>query len=135
MMTLRERVEAALRHCNPDRTPIFEHVLLSPLANQFLGRPYGGDPANWPALVHELGWEQAVRREAADRLDLAVLLGHDMFYVVPNPPPLGTEAAPSPATSGPPDDPVECLRQRNEAEKQRPAKPHDDSLFICSVLV
>ena len=80
-MTSRERVEAALRHREPDRTPYFEYVLLAPLADEFLGRPYGGDPAHWPALLAELGWEGAVRRAAADRLDLAELLGHDMLYV------------------------------------------------------
>src|SRR3972149_764039 len=80
-MTSRQRVQAALRHREPDRTPVFEYVLLSPLADQLLGRPYGGDSANWAGLLHELGWEGAVRRSAADRLDLAALLGHDMLYV------------------------------------------------------
>jgi len=37
-MTSRERVEAALNHRTPDRTPMFEYVLLSPLADAFLGR-------------------------------------------------------------------------------------------------
>ena len=36
-MSPRQRVEAALRHRRPDRTPIFEYVLLSPPADVFLG--------------------------------------------------------------------------------------------------
>ena len=86
-MTSQERINAALHHREPDRTPIFEYVLLSPVADRLLGRTYGGDPANWAGLVEELGWEGAVRRNAVDRVDLAVLLGHDMLYVTPNPPP------------------------------------------------
>ncbi|MBT4504285.1 MAG: hypothetical protein HOC74_41550, partial [Gemmatimonadetes bacterium] len=56
-MTARQRVQAAFDHRTPDRTPIFEYVLLSPLADRFLGRTYGGDPDHWSALVAELGWE------------------------------------------------------------------------------
>lgn len=128
-MTSRERVEAALQHREPDRTPIFEYVLLSPLADQFLGRPYGGDPANWSSLVCELGWEQAVRREAADRLDLAMLLGHDMLYAIPSPLPPGAKASPANADEQP-DDPIERIRLRNEREAQRPATPPDEIFFI-----
>jgi len=129
-MTSRERVESALRHRDPDRTPIFEYVLLSPLADILLGRPYGGDPDNWPRLMQELGWEGAVRREAIDRLDLAVLLGHDMLYVVPNPAPPGTAEVKLPPPESLPDDPVERLKQRNELEEQLTARPRDDTLFI-----
>ncbi|MBT6144000.1 MAG: hypothetical protein HOH74_01145, partial [Gemmatimonadetes bacterium] len=62
-MNCRERVEAALDHREPDHTPIFEYVLLSPLADQFLGRPYAVD-AGWEPLLQELGWERAVRQRA-----------------------------------------------------------------------
>ena len=54
-MTSRERIEAALNHREPDRTPVFEYVLLSPVADQLLGRLYAGDPANWSAMVREKG--------------------------------------------------------------------------------
>ena len=96
--TSRERVEAALRHQEPDRTPIFEYVLLSPLADRLLGRRYAADPANWAAAFAGLGWERAVRQNALDRLDLAERLGHDMLYVTPNPMP-PSDGAPSPSTA------------------------------------
>ena len=84
-MTSRERVEAAFAHRTPDRTPVFEYVLLSPLADQLLGRPYAVG-AGWEQAVFEMGWERAVHQRAVDQLDLAMLLGHDLLYVVPNPP-------------------------------------------------
>ncbi len=122
-MTSRERVEAALRHREPDRTPIFEYVLLSPLADQLLGRRYGGDPDNWPDMLRELGWEGAVRRNAADRVELAALLGHDMLYATPNPPP-SSGVAPAHPPEPPTSDPVERMRRRNaRARDAAPASP------------
>lgn len=132
-MTSRERVTAALSHRQPDRTPWFEYVLLSPVADQLLGRTYAGDPAHWPALVAELGWEDAVRREATDRLDLAEKLGHDLLYVVPNPPPPRPAAPKSPAPPWP-DDPVERLLLRNEQRRHAAPWPADDSLLIYRIL-
>ncbi len=147
-MTSRQRVEAALRHEEPDRTPFFEYVLLSPLADQFLGRCYAGDPANWAACVEELGWERAVQHNAIDRLDLAALLGHDMLYATPNPmppreePPKGGTTNERPPKGGttngrPPEggttneDPVERVRMRNErAAAVANPSPHDDSLRV-----
>ena len=136
-MTPRERVEAALRHQEPDRTPIFEYVLLSPLADKLLGRRYAADPANWAAAVSEMGWEAAVRQNAIDRLDLAELLGHDMMYVTPNPlppaPPAG-QPSPAPPSPEPPEDPVERVRRRNEGAAQASATPHPDTRRIYAVL-
>lgn len=131
-MTARERVEAALRHREPDRTPIFEYVLLSPVADQLLGRLYGGDPAHWPLLLAELGWEGAVRRAAADRLDLAALLGHDMLYVYST----GSRhpVPPAPMEAPLPDDPVERVARRNELAEASAAKPDDDSLYIYACI-
>jgi len=131
-MTSRERVEAALRHREPDRTPFFEYVLLSPVADQLLGRPYAADPAHWPDLVREKGWEGAVRQMALDRLDLAQLLGHDLLYVVPNPlPPRGEGLSTPPVPAEEPsDDPVEPLHRRNQQASQSPAGPPDESLLI-----
>lgn len=128
-MTSRERVEAALQHREPDRTPFFEYVLLSPVADQLLGRPYAADPLHWPDLLREKGWEGAVRQMALDRLDLAQLLGHDLLYVVPNPLPPGALAPPPPAEE-PPDDPVERLHRRNQQAAQVPPEPPDESLLI-----
>ena len=124
-MTSRERIEAALRHREPDRTPIFEYVLLSPLADRLLGRPYTADPANWAAAVAGLGWERAVRQNAIDRLDLAERLGHDMLYVTPNAMP-PSDGVPSSAAR-PVEDPVERVRRRNEAAAGSSAAPPDET--------
>jgi uroporphyrinogen decarboxylase len=111
-LTSRERVEAALNHRAPDRTPLFEYVLLSPLADYFLQHPYAGDPANWNELVREKGWEPAVRQNARDRVELAVRLGHDMLYITPNPAPNEVVAGQSATISSP--DPVAALVERNQ---------------------
>lgn len=127
-MTSRERIQAALSHTAPDRTPVFEYVLLSPLADRFLGRPYAGDPTHWPDVVRELGFEGAVRRNAADRLDLAHILGHDMLYMPYVSPPAGTPAtAPEPG-----DTPVERLSRRNARAESQPPPPDDlFLLYVC----
>ena len=55
-MTSRQRIDAAFSHLQPDRTPIFEYVLLSPVADAVLGRRYadfGGDYADWAAYAQE----------------------------------------------------------------------------------
>jgi hypothetical protein len=39
-MTSKERIDAALSHKQPDRTPVFEYVLLSPVAEAILGRKF-----------------------------------------------------------------------------------------------
>jgi hypothetical protein len=131
-MTSRQRVEAALRHRTPDRTPVFEYVLLSPVADVLLGHPYAGDPANWDGLVREVGWECAVRRNACDRVDLAWRLGHDMLYVYPHPAPPSQAVSPDQPVHPPPasDDPVERLCLRNERDAQAPAAPDDDTLLV-----
>lgn len=129
-MTSRERVRAALSHCEPDRTPVFEYVLLSPVADQLLGRVYGGDPSHWGALVAELGWAQAVRRSAVDQLELALRLGHDLMYVVPNPGP--PARVPSPALPAP-EDPVERMALRNARMAGARDCP-DESLLVYQVL-
>jgi len=128
MMTSRERIEAALNHKEPDRTPIFEYVLLSPVADALLGRRYAADPRNWDDLVAEKGWEAAVRRCAFDQLELAVLLGHDMLYSIPNP--LQTRPRDNAQeTVSQSDDPVERLRQRNERDAQAESTP-DETLLV-----
>jgi hypothetical protein len=121
-MTSRQRVAAAFAHREPDRTPVFEYVLLPPLAEQFLGRPfveYLGGMEPWLAQAQRIGFESAVRRYARDRLALALRLGHDLLCVSPNPAPgaayfydplaeLGARF--EVRTEG---DPVESLRARN----------------------
>lgn len=135
-MTSRERVTAALRHHQPDRTPLFEYVLQSPVADAYLGRPYAADPANWPGMVRELGWEQAARREAEDHVELAARLGHDLMYVVPSPipdPPGERHVAPAGQGTAS-DDPVERLRRRNEAEDQEADHPPSERFLVLEYI-
>lgn len=128
-MNSRERVVAALQHRNPDRTPIFEYVLLSPLADRLLGRTYAADPANWEAVLQTLGWEGAVRQCALDLLEIALLLGHDMIYAVPNPDPPTTRPEPTFPPEHLSADPVERVRIRNERAASARI-PSENSLLV-----
>ena len=125
----RERIESALNHRQPDRTPLFEYVLLSPLADHFLGHKHAGDPDNWPSVSAELGWREAVRRSARDLLELAVRLEHDMVYAVPNPPQPRAHAPAGPAMPEP-DDPVERVRLRNQIKAASDGKMPEECLLI-----
>ena len=129
-MTSRERVGAALEHREPDRTPIFEYVLLSPLADKLLGRLYTADPDNWIKAFDDLGWEKAVRQMAIDRVELASLLGHDLIYTWPNPLPAKPDNGERAPRADPPLDPVDRVRRRNEEGEAGPASIPDDSLLI-----
>jgi hypothetical protein len=126
-MTSRERIEAALNHRTPDRTPMFEYVLLSPLADVLLGRTYAGDPDNWRSLVAEKGWQGAVRQNAIDRVELAERLGNDMIYATPNALPPGREPRPWQPTV---DDPVERLLERNQRGAETSPAPADDTMLV-----
>jgi hypothetical protein len=89
-MTSRERVKAAFDHSTPDRTPLFEYVLLPPVAESVLGRPFveylaGMEP--WLQMARETGFERALRRYAEARVEIAARLGHDMIFASPNPVP------------------------------------------------
>ena len=130
-MTPRQRVEAALRHEQPDRTPVFEYVLLPPLADQLLGRPFCA--IDWESLRTADEWEKAVRRLAVDQLDLACRLGHDMMYVLWSPPP-PSKAGPAAAPAATADDPVEALKRRNEAAAKAPAGPSQECFRVYSIL-
>ncbi len=126
-LTSRERVEAALNHRAPDRTPVFEYVLLSPLADAFLQHPYAGDPANWNTLVGEIGWDPAVRQNARDRVELALRLGHDLLYITPNPAPSEVIRDQAASISSP--DPVTALIERNQNASCEPPIA-DDCLLV-----
>ncbi len=135
-MTSRERVLAALRHRAPDRTPVFEYVLLSPVADAVIGRPtvdYAGD-ADWNAYAREVGWEEALRRYVRDRLDAAEILGHDLVYLRPNPVPPAKDIDPhikaggaaAPHDGRDDDDPaVRLLRRVEKSEAAGYAWPED----------
>ena len=129
-MTPRERIQAAIAHQTPDRTPVFEYVLQSPVADLVLGRPYAGDARHWPHVCRANGWQGAVTQLAADKLDIAEALGHDMLYVSNNPgQPNPKPAPPSPPASRPAD-PVEAVRQRNAQAARAPAPQAEECLLI-----
>lgn len=141
-MTSRKRVEAALKHQEPDRTPFFEYVLLSPVADIFLGRrfeDYAGDMDGWLSMVKELGWENAVRQYAIDRVELAQKLGHDLLYVVPCPGPLASSQKDNPCAliymeEEEEDDPVERIIRRNSRFERTPTNLSDDSYIVYSFI-
>ncbi len=141
-MTSRQRIEAALQHREPDRTPVFEYVLLPPVAAAVLGRPfvdYAGDGARWLAYAAEVGWEAAVRQYACDRLDLAEILGHDLLYVVPNPLPVVKPWRAARPTSrrkaaAPPADPVRTVFERVTRQETEPAGLTDEQVLVYVVM-
>lgn len=120
--TSRSRIEAAFKHQEPDRTPIFEYVLLGSRAEDILGRPfpnYTGHMKGWLARAEEAGFEKALRSYARDRVEIAICLGHDMLYASPNPIP-GSPYVYDPLTGideqfdiNDLSDPTERLRERN----------------------
>ncbi|MHB9070998.1 MAG: uroporphyrinogen decarboxylase family protein [Sedimentisphaerales bacterium] len=129
-----ERIIAALNHKEVDRTPIFEYVLLSPIADKLLGRLYAGDPDNWPDMLREKGFEGAVRQNAIDRLDLAELLGHDMMYVVPNPLPTNANEQVDVPRQPSSDDPVKNVKNRNDKFAQQKHVPPQEAFLIYTFL-
>ncbi|MGA2379293.1 MAG: uroporphyrinogen decarboxylase family protein [Spirochaetia bacterium] len=143
-MTSRERVQAAFGHSAPDRTPVFEYILLPPVAESVLGRPFveylaGMDP--WLEMAQETGFECALRRYAEARVEIAARLGHDMIFASPNPVP-GASYMYDPlselgarfevAHEG---DPVQRLKDRNRRVEQTMmgALPQD-SLLVYDLL-
>jgi hypothetical protein len=158
-MTSRERVLAALNHREPDRTPICEYVLLPPVADHILGRPYAygeywnhlvkeqrwerelrerttneaGPSGYWNHLAKQQGWDAALRQQAVDVVELARKLGHDMLFVVPNPPPPGRLATSSEDRSVPAD-PVEEVREFVEAWEADFSPPSDDRFVIYGLV-
>jgi hypothetical protein len=142
-MTSRQRVKAAFGHSSPDRTPIFEYVLLPPVAEALLGRPFveylaGMEP--WLEMAGEVGFERALRAYAAARVDIAESLGHDLIFASPNPvpgapymyDPLSEIGARFDIRMG---DPVQSLLDRNRrvAETMMGALPRD-SLLVFQLL-
>jgi uroporphyrinogen decarboxylase len=137
-MTSRERVYSALQHERPDRTPLFEYVLLSPIADMVLGRPYAdyaGDLEKWEAIARATGWRRALERYVADRLDLAQILGHDMLYVCPNPSPPARVTAERAETPSPPADPVERVQAALALDDKKPKGPKDENLLVYHLLL
>jgi len=133
-MTSRERVISAFNHQEPDRTPIFEYVLLPPLASEILGRLYldfGGEAEPWLDYAREIGWEKAVRQYAIDRVELAEKLKHDLIYAIPCPPlPSGNPLAQDEL----PDDPVARVRLRVPEDFSIITGPSDQSLLVYMLI-
>lgn len=135
-MTPRERVECAFRHTEPDRTPVFEYVLLHPRAEDLLGRRFVEIGPDWDAFAREMGWENAVRCYAEARVELAEKLGHDLMYVVPNPPPPvdAAPAGPSHDSGTLPGDPVERVRARLANSAGPSHGLREDSLLVYRLI-
>lgn len=133
-MTSHARVISAFNHIEPDRTPIFEYVLLPPLASEILGRPFldfGGEAEPWLEYASEIGWENAVRQYAIDRVELAEKLKHDLIYAIPCLPlPSGKPFAQDEM----PDDPVERVRLRVPEDMSIVTGPNDQSLLVYELL-
>jgi len=132
-VTSRERVETALHHRQPDRTPFFEYVLLSPIADRVVGRPYAdyaGDADRWEARVAAMGWEKALRSYVQDRLDLAQALEHDMMYVCPNPSSRPAAPEPQPTTT----DPVERVLWSADRRARETPGPKEENLLVYQLL-
>jgi len=132
-MTSRQRVQATVSHKEPDRTPYFEYVLLSPLADVFLGRMYAGDLEHWDEFEAEMGWEAAVRRNARDRVELAQILDHDLIYATPTFLPRQLQQIIDASYPVPGLDPVENMIARNNWQTNHLDKP-DDNLFIYTCI-
>jgi uroporphyrinogen-III decarboxylase len=143
-MTSRERVNAAFSHREPDRTPIFEYVLLPPVAEQVLGRPfveYLGGMEPWLALAAGEGFAQALRAYARGRVEIAARLGHDMICLSPNPVP-GAAYSYDPLseigaqfTVAAEGDPVERLARRNaEVARTMLQPPPRDSYLVYDLV-
>jgi len=133
-MTSRERMETVLRHARPDRTPVFEYCLLSPLADIFLGHPFAATAENWDALEAGKGWEAALKQCASDHLDLAELLGHDLMYIQPNPPPAAKRVKRKEIAEELPEDPVERVALSCAKAEQGPLTLPDESFDIYRAL-
>ena len=133
-MTSRERIEAGFQHREPDRTPVFEYVMHSPIVDHFLKRPFAGDPDKWPDVLDKLGWEAAVKQLALDKLDLACTLGHDMMYITPNPLPDQRDISSHIPSADQSPDPVEAVKRRNEATAASWTPPPDEAMLIYAFL-
>lgn len=138
-MGSRERVEAAFLHKEPDRTPIFEYILLSPVAESFLGKRYVdfcGQWSMWLALAKEQGYEKSMRQYARERVELAEVLGHDLLYCMLSPTAKEVEQAGQPEKEVPYcEDPVEAVRLRNRSHQTLVREQLDDQRYLGYVYI
>jgi hypothetical protein len=127
-MESRERIALALRHIEPDRTPIFEYVLQPPVADSILGRQYVYDN-RFATYVQEHRWEEAVKQTATDMVELAVKLKHDMIYAPRNSPP-PSKNSPQTRCETPPSGPVEDVKLRVERSEATIPVIKEETFFI-----
>lgn len=84
-MTSRERVQAAFEHREPERTPFFEKLIKSPIADLVLGRPsVTHNFVHRMQLLAERDWEELVEAEAVEVADTADRLGMDLVRLGTN---------------------------------------------------
>lgn len=146
-MSLNKRMDETLKHRSADRTPFFEYVLHSPIADYILGRPfhdYEGNMEQWCLYAGEVGWEKAVRQYAVDRVDIAEKLGHDLIYGVPSPLPAEVERLSSKSESDTStghfhrylaDDPVATIQKRIEHDMVTLESPTNTDAFVVYELI
>ncbi len=79
-MTSRERVQAAFEHREPDRTPLWEKLIKSPVADEVLGRPCAATNFHYRMeWLADGDWEGLMRQAARDEVDLCKALGFDLI--------------------------------------------------------
>ncbi len=84
-MTPRERVVAAFEHREPDRTPIFEKLIKSPIADELLGRPCAASNLDYQMQrLADGDWEGLQKQSARDLVDLSKMLGFDIVRLPRN---------------------------------------------------
>jgi hypothetical protein len=84
-VTPRQRVLAAFEHQEPDRTPFFEKLVKSPVADEVLGRPHAARNFHYRMeRLAEGDWQGLMQQEARDTVDLARALGFDLVWLYPN---------------------------------------------------
>ncbi|MFO7636116.1 MAG: uroporphyrinogen decarboxylase family protein [Clostridia bacterium] len=120
---------------------MFEYVLLDPVASVLLGKKfvdYSGSKNEWDCFVKETGWDKALHLYAENRVKIAVILGHDLMCLVPNPlPPVSIEGNADLEYNRKikileeTDDPVERLKRRNDVFGTTQSI-HEDSYIIYS---
>ena len=84
-MTSRERFQAAFEHCEPDRTPFFEKLIKSPIADLIIGRPsVGHNFVHRMRMLAAWDWEALVEAEAVEFADTVERLGMDLVCLGTN---------------------------------------------------
>ncbi|MDD5596546.1 MAG: uroporphyrinogen decarboxylase family protein [Victivallaceae bacterium] len=127
-----ERVLNVFGHKTPDRTPCFEYCLYSrDITAAALGRPCA--LLHWDECVREQGWQGAVRQLAVDYLDIAEFFGHDLIYVISNPPSVEAPRNEAAAETSP-DDPVAEVDRRNRERRQSAGAVNKEQFLIYELL-